>query len=117
MMTSTVWQFAIPIILLIYAAKLYFGKPGKNDSFCFPTRRARESDEIWDFVQRCAGVACFVAAIIIAVTGYVLLIVFKGNMTAYWAQIIIEIVCVVGMASVVNAITDKKFPPKKGKKK
>ncbi len=117
MMTSTVWQFAIPIILLIYAAKLYFGKPGMNDSFCFPTRRAKESEEIWNFVQRCAGVACFFSAIIVAVTGYVLLIMFKGNMTAYWAQIIIEIICVVGIAGVVNAVTDKKVPPKKKKKK
>jgi len=116
MSTSAIWQFAIPIIFLVYAAKLYLGKPKQNDSFCFPTRRAREGEEIWDYVQRTAGALCFFAAILLAVTAYVFLVVFKGSQIAYWVQIAIELVCVFAIAPVVNALTDKKFPPKKRKK-
>ena len=119
MMTSTIWLLAVPVIMLVYAAKLYIGRPSYNDSFGFPTRRARESEEIWNYVQKVAGAACFFIAIFLGICSYVLLVVFKDNMTAYWLQIAIEIICVVGLAPVVNAFTEKKFPPKKkgGKKK
>ena len=119
MMTSTIWLLAVPVIMLVYAAKLYIGRPSYNDSFGFPTRRARESEEIWNYVQKAAGAVCFFIAIFLAITSYVLLVVFKDNMTAYWTQIIVEIAGVVALAPIVNALTDKKFPPKKkgGKKK
>ncbi len=115
-MNSTVWQFLIPVIFLVYAFKLYIGKPGMNDSFCFPTRRAREGEEVWNYVQRCAGAVCFFIAIFLAITAYVFLVVFKGSSVAYWVQIALELACVIGIAPIVNALTDKKFPPKKRKK-
>ena len=118
-MTGRIWQFVIPIIFLVYAWKLYIGKPSFNDSFGFPTRRARENEEIWNYVQKVAGAACFFIAIFLGITSYVLLVIFKDNMAAYWIQIVLELVCVIGIAPVVNVLTDKKFPPKKkgGKKK
>ena len=118
-MTGRVWQFAIPVIFLFYAWKLYIGKPAYNDSFGFPTRRAREGEEIWNYVQKVAGAVCFFVAILLGISAYVLLVIFKDNMTAYWSQIAIEIICVVVLMPIVNAFTDKKFPPKKqgGKKK
>ncbi len=116
-MTSRVWQFLIPVIFLFYAWKLYIGKPGYNDSFGFPTQRARESEEIWNYVQRAAGAVCFFMAILLAITSVIFLVIFKESMAAYWTQIAIEIVCVVALIPIVNALTDKKFPPKKYKKK
>ncbi len=112
-MNSTVWQFLVPVIFLVYAFKLYVGKPTYNDSFCFPTRRAKESEEIWNYVQRTAGAVCFFIAVILAIGAVIFLVVFYGNMTAYWAQIALEIVCLVALIPTVNALTDKKFPPKK----
>lgn len=116
-MTGRVWQFVVPIIFLFYAWKLYIGKPAFNDSFGFPTRRARESEEIWNYVQKTAGAICFFIAIFLAITAYILLVVFKESMTAYWIQIAVEILCVIGILPLVNALTDKKFPPKKKKKR
>ncbi len=116
-MNSIVWQFLIPVIFLFYAFKLYLGRPGMNDSFCFPTRRAKESEEIWNYVQRCAGAVCFFAAIVLAITAYVFLVVFRESNAAYWVQIAIELVCVFSIVPVVNALTDRKFPPKKRKRK
>lgn len=118
-MTGRIWQFVIPIIFLFYAWKLYIGKPSFNDSFGFPTRRARESEEIWNYVQKAAGAVCFFIAIFLGICSYVFLVIFKENMTAYWIQIAVEIICVIALAPIVNALTDKKFPPKKkgGKKK
>lgn len=116
-MTARIWQFAVPIIFLVYAYKLYIGRPGFNDSFGFPTQRARESEEIWNYVQRCAGAVCFFTAILLGITAVIFLVLLKESMVAYWAQIFIEIACVVGLIPTVNAFTNKKFPPKKKKRR
>ena len=117
MMTSTIWLLAVPVIMLVYAAKLYIGRPSYNDSFGFPTRRARESEEIWDYVQRCAGAVCFFEAIFLGISSYLCLIVFKHISALYWAAIALDALCLFAIAPIVNDYTDKKFPPKKKKRK
>ncbi len=117
-MTARVWQFVVPIIFLIYAYKLYIGRPSFNDSFGFPTQRARESEEIWNYVQRAAGAVCFFIAIFLGICSVVFLVILKESMVAYWTHIALEIACLVALIPIVNALTNKKFPPKKkGSKK
>lgn len=106
-------QYLIPVVFLYYAYKLYVKKPAFGDERGgFPTRRARENEEVWNYVQRVAGIVCFVMAIILAVTAVICLYFFAENLTAYWVQIGIEVACIVLLIPIVNMVTNKKFPRK-----
>lgn len=106
-------QFLIPVIFLWYAYKLYVKKPDYMDERGgFPTRRARENEEIWAYVQRVAGVVCFVMAILQAIVALVVYFCFPESAAAYWGQIGFEVLCMVLLIPVVNAVTNKKYPEK-----
>ena len=106
-------QFLIPVIFLWYAYKLYVKRPAYMDERGgFPTRRARENEEIWAYVQRVAGVVCFVMAIVLAVVAAVCTLVFAGSTVAYWVQIAIEVACMAALIPIVNAVTGRKYPEK-----
>ena len=107
-------QFVVPMAFFFYAYVLLVQKPAYDDHRRgFPTRRAKESEKIWDFVQRTAGIVCIVmGAVTLAVT-LVAWLCFSGNELAYWIQMGLKGICIVGLFPVVNIITNKKFPRKK----
>ena len=104
-------QFLIPVVFLYYAYKLYIKHPAYLDERGgFPTRRARENEEIWNYVQRTAGIVCFVMAIVLAVVACVVTFGFPESVVAYWVQIGIEVLCMVVLIPIVNALTERKYP-------
>ena len=110
-MDFQVLQFLIPLVFFWYAYKLYVKKPAFGDERGgFPTRRARENEEIWAFVQRTAGVVCFVMAILQSIVAAVVTFVFPESMLAYWLQIAFEVLCMVALIPIVNVATERKFP-------
>jgi len=112
-MDFQILQFLIPIIFLYYAYKLYVKKPAFGDERGgFPTRRARENEEIWAYVQRVAGIVCFVMAILQAIVASVVTFGFPESGTAYWLQIGFEVLCMVLLMPIVNWFTNKKYPEK-----
>lgn len=112
-MDFQVLQFLIPLVFFWYAYKLYVKKPAFGDERGgFPTRRARENEEIWAFVQRTAGIVCFVMAILQSIVAAVVTFVFPESQTAYWLQIAFEVLCMVALIPIVNWFTNKKYPEK-----
>lgn len=106
-------QFLIPVIFLWYAYKLFIKHPAYMDERGgFPTTRAKENEEIWNYVQRVAGIVCFVMAIALAVVAFVCTYVYAESIVAYWVQIGIEVLCIVLLIPIVNAVTNKKYPKK-----
>ena len=72
-------QFLIPVVFFWYAYKLYVKKPAFGDERGgFPTRRARENEEIWAFVQCTAGIVCFVMAVLQTVVACAVTFVFSA---------------------------------------
>lgn len=106
-------KYLIPIIFLYYAYHLGIQRPGYGDDRGgFPTRRAKESEEIWNYVQRCAGIVCLVMAIVQFAATIVVDFLFPGNEAAYWAHMGLKLVCIVGIAPIVNIFTNRRFPKK-----
>ena len=111
-----VLQYLIPVIFAYYGYKLRIKHPAYMDERGgFPTGRAKENEEIWNCVQGIAGNVCFVMAALLAVVACVVALGFPDSAIAAWVQIGIEVACMVALIPIVNAITDKKFPPKKRK--
>ena len=106
-------QLLLPVILLWYGWKFYKNTPGyMQERGAFPTRRAKESEEMWINVHRIAGVCCFGEAVVFALISAVVRVGFPGSVTAYWVQIALELVCIFALVPVVNAITERKYPEK-----
>lgn len=106
-------QFLIPVVFLWYAYKLYVKKPAFGDERGgFPTRRARENEAVWAYVQRCAGAVCFVMAVLQAIVACVVTFGYPGNQTAYWLQIGFEVLCMLALIPIVNVLTERRFPEK-----
>ena len=104
----------VPIVFLWYAYSLLKQKPAYNDSRRgFPTRRAKESEKIWDYVQRVAGICCLVMGGVQVVLILTNDIFFPGNDVAYWINLGVKGLCIVGIFPLVNIITNRKFPKKK----
>lgn len=106
-------EFLVPIAFFWYAYSLLMLKPGYDDNRRgFPTRRAKESEKIWAYVQRVAGISCIVMGAV-QVAGILLLdFVFPGNELAYWINFGLKGVCIVGIFPLVNILTNRKFPKK-----
>ena len=112
-MSFQLLQFLIPVVFLWYAYKLWVKKPAFGDERGgFPTRRARENEEIWAFVQRTAGKVCFVMAILQAAVACVVPFIFPESTVAYWLQIGFEVLCMAALIPIVNAFTEREFPEK-----
>ena len=106
-------QLLLPLILLWYGWKFYKNTPAyMEERGSFPTRRAKESEEMWKNVHRIAGVCCFGEAVAFAAISAVVYIGFPESVTAYWVQIALELVLIFGLVPVVNAITERKYPQK-----
>ena len=106
-------QFLIPVLFLVYGYKFYMKSPAYMDERGgFPTRRARENEEVWKYVQRVAGIMCFVMAGVLAVVAVVCTFGFPDSTVAYWVQIAIELFCVFILVPIVNVFTERKFPSK-----
>jgi len=116
-MNFKIWQYLVPVVFLFYAYRLYVKKPCFNDDRAgFPTRRARESEEIWNYVQRTAGKICFFMGLLLIVTSVISYVFFADNEVAYWIHMGIELVCIVVLIPLTNYFTNRKYPEKKGKK-
>lgn len=106
-------QFLIPVVFFWYAYKLYVKKPAFGDERGgFPTRRARESEEIWNFVQRIAGVVCFIMAILQTIVAAVVTFMYPESQLAYWLQLGFEVACMVLLIPIVNIATQRRYPEK-----
>ena len=106
-------EYIVPAAFLWYAYSLLVQKPAFGDTRRgFPTRRAREKKEIWDYVQRCAGAVCFVMAVLQAIVACVVTFGYPGNQTAYWLQIGFEVLCMLALIPIVNVLTERRFPEK-----
>ena len=107
-----IMQYLIPIAFLMYFYILYIKKPAYMDDKGFPTKRAKENEEIWNYVQRTAGLVCLVMAILLAASAFATkALIVEGN-TAYYVQMGIEIVCIALLIPIVNVLTNRKFPKK-----
>ena len=105
-----IMQYLIPLAFLMYFYILYRKKPPYMDDKGFPTRRAKENEEIWNFVQRTAGIVCLSMAILLAASAFLTKALITGGNTAYYVQMGIEIVCIAVLIPIVNALTERKYP-------
>lgn len=104
-------EYIIPI-LYFYFAYRFIQKPAPYlDRDGFSTRRARESEEIWTFVQRCAGLYCLGAALALTLLIYVLRLNFPEMPSSiFWLRVGIQILSIGLIVPVVNLATTIKFP-------
>ncbi len=109
-------QFAayiVPLLFLYFGAGFLFRKPKYKDQSGLSTRRAKESEEIWDYVQRIGGICCFVFAAVTAGTVYYINDTYggaEGNL--FWVEVGVNVACIALLIPVVNLITNLKFPKK-----
>jgi len=107
-------RFIVPIAFFWYAYSLLVQKPAYDDNRRgFPTKRAKESEEIWDYVQRVAGICCIVMGVVQIVATLAADMYFPGNDVAYWVQMGVKGLSIVGIFPIVNIITNRKYPRKK----
>lgn len=107
---EVIGTYLIPILYLYFGWSFLKKKPKYNDQSGFSTKRARESEEIWDAVQHIAGTYCVVAAIVIAAMVYFLRDLVKENNTLFWVRVAVEVGSIALIVPVVNLVTNRKFP-------
>lgn len=109
-------QFAtylVPLLFLYFGANFLFRKPKYKDQNGISTRRAKESEEIWNYVQRIGGICCFAAAVITGGTAVYLNDTYGADLgNLFWVGAGVNIGCIVLLIPVVNLITNLKFPKK-----
>lgn len=107
-------EYIVPAAFLWYAYSLLVQKPAFGDTRRgFPTRRAREKKEIWDYVQRCAGIVCVIMGVLQIAVTLLCNTVFAGQSAYYWLQFGLKGFGIVAIFPIVIFITNCKFPKAK----
>ena len=109
MNTDMLLKYLITAVFLFYAWRLGIKTPPYRSDKGFATRRAKENEETWAYVQKCAGVICLVMAVVLALAAYLIGRFLEGTMTGMWLQIGIEVACIAGLIPLVNLFTRIKF--------
>lgn len=104
--------YLIPILYLIFAYMFLVKKPKFGDRDGFSTKRAKENEEIWNYVQRTAGIYCLAAAIVIGglIFGMSEAVENFEETKLFWVQVGAEVASIALIVPVVNLLTNLKFP-------
>ncbi|MCD8002124.1 MAG: SdpI family protein [Oscillospiraceae bacterium] len=107
-------SYLIPLLYLYFAYRLIRHPAPFGENGGISTRRAKESEEIWNYVQRTAGNYCLVAAVCTALIVYLIAENYEEvTGTVYWVQIGIQVASIALFLPVVNYQKNRKFPKKK----
>lgn len=99
----------VPICYFFYGVTFLRCPPYKARGG-FSTKRAQKSEEIWNYVQKTAGIVCFVFAVLVVAAGFAADAVWAGGSTAKIVKMAVEGVTIVLLIPVVNLFTRRKFP-------
>ena len=110
---TVIGKYLIPI-LYVYFGWRYIRKPaafGEREGFA--AGRARESEEIWNYSQRAAGIYCIAAAVVLAVMIYLIGEYFpEAPRSVFWIQVGVQIASVALLVPAVCLFVNLKFPKK-----
>ena len=100
-------NFWVPAVFFIYGAFVLI-KPPRYKCGGFATKRALKNERVWEYVHRVLGILCLVIAAVLGVSGW-LTYTLIGGTVGFVVQIVLDVLALVLLAPIINALTDRKF--------
>ena len=105
-------SYIIPILYIYFAFRFLRRPAAYQDREGYSSGRAKESEALWSFAQRAAGIYCVCAGIALAVLTYAISEYAPENGTLFWVRVGIEVASIALLIPAVNTAMNVKFPKK-----
>ena len=107
-------NYLVPLLYIYFAFRFLRKTAPYLDRDGYSAGRAKESEELWKFAQRAAGLYCLAAGVVLALAVYLISAYLdaEAQRRIYWYQIGVEAASIALLIPVVNLAMNVKFPKK-----
>ena len=105
-------DYLVPILFIYFAFRFLRRPAAYGDREGYSAGRAKESEALWSFAQRAAGIYCVAAGIALAVLAYAVSVYATPESagTLFWVRLGIDAAAIALLIPVVNTAMNLKFP-------
>ena len=107
-------NYLVPLLYIYFAFRYLRKTAPYMDKDGYSAGRAKESEALWKFAQRAAGLYCLTAGIVLALAAYLISACLDAEtqQSVYWYQIGVDVASIALLIPVVNLAMNLKFPKK-----